>query len=128
MGLRVPRDPRKTTGLIGRACKGRDVFSETVLTVDRLIIPTGFRFLRSLVLMQWDYEVTRPTKHIDCYVLVESNTQRLVDRARNALRPPVRSDTKPRVGDSRRADLSVTIGRGRHLIPSRTQKLSPRRR
>jgi hypothetical protein len=38
-----PRDPRKTTGLIGRACKGRNAFSEAVLTVDDLISPTGFR-------------------------------------------------------------------------------------
>src|SRR5687767_12459357 len=38
-----PRDPRKTTGLIGWTCKGRNALSEPVLTVDDLVIPTGFR-------------------------------------------------------------------------------------
>ena len=38
-----PGDPRKTTGLIDRTCKGRDVLSQAVLTVERLIAPTGFR-------------------------------------------------------------------------------------
>ena len=30
----MTRDPRKTTGLIGRACKGRNAFSEAVLMVE----------------------------------------------------------------------------------------------
>ena len=43
MGPRGPRDPRKTIGLIGRACKGRNVLSEAVLTVECLVTPTRVR-------------------------------------------------------------------------------------
>jgi len=71
MGLRVPRDPRKTTGLIGRACKGRDVFSETVLTVDRLIIPTGSRFL-------WSVDHSAGPRGDVCLVSVHRLTMRYV--------------------------------------------------
>ncbi len=38
-----PRDPRKTTGLIGRTCKDRNVLSEPVLTVNDLVVSTGIR-------------------------------------------------------------------------------------
>ena len=37
------RDPRKTTGLIGRVCTHRNMFSKAVLTVKDLVMPTGLR-------------------------------------------------------------------------------------
>ena len=46
MFLLGTRDPRKTTGLIGRTCKCRNAFSEAVRTVDDFVMPTGIRWIR----------------------------------------------------------------------------------
>ncbi len=39
----VTKDPRKTTGLIGRTYKNRNVLSEAVLTVEGLVMSTLVR-------------------------------------------------------------------------------------
>jgi hypothetical protein len=61
--MSLTRDPWKTTRLIGRACKRRNAFSEAVLTVNDLILPTGFRhptMLQLPVLGSLRFHVSRP--------------------------------------------------------------------
>ena len=106
----MTRDPRKTTGLIGRTCKSRNALSEPVLMVNDLVVPTGFR----LLILRRHIRVAHPanqTSIISCSSAVFDDIHVMTNHP-----PASRENAMP--------DLSVTISPGRHLIPSRTQKLS----
>jgi hypothetical protein len=115
---RKTKDPCQTSRLIGRRCKGRNALSQAVLTVNSLVAPTGPRppgFLNLTREIPWN-QVAGPERHpsiprprwpgVAC--------QNLNSASSRASGPP--------------RGLSVTKGPGRHLIPSRTQKLSLGRR
>ena len=99
---KTDEDPWRITRLIGRTCKGRNTFSEAVLTVEDLVAPTGFRSAVRLNAFGAGRNFNSDFVTLFCIV--------------------------PGAGESRRPELSVTIGRRKHLFPSRTQQLSSCRR
>src|SRR5262245_29795255 len=126
-----PRDPRKTTGLIGRTCKGSNALSEPVLTVDDLVVPTGFRRntacscgAKRRISMRRQSHPASHAKPVSVRSIILASLRSQIEVADVDCDIHFMTSIPRAAHGNALLDLSVTISPGRHLIPSRTQKLS----